>query len=55
MIAESVYPEDPEMALPSLDRNRLTEKVLAQALQDLRVYDPDVVLCSLFDQIYRMH
>lgn len=54
MIAESAYPEDPEMALPALDRYRLTDDVLNQALQDLRVYDPDVVLCTLFDQTYRM-
>jgi len=50
-IAESVYPEDPDMALHFLDSNKLTPDVLERAQIMLDAYDPDTVLCTLFDLI----
>ena len=53
MLCESVYPEDPEMAEQFIDRNKLSEDVLTQALQDSDAFDPDAVLADVFDQAYR--
>lgn len=53
LMCESVWPEDPDMALNLIDRSRLTEAVLTQALTDNSVYDPDVVMATIFDQAYR--
>ena len=36
-----------------LDRNRLDEELLTQALQDSGVYDPDVVMAYVFDAAYK--
>jgi hypothetical protein len=55
LICESVWPEDPDTAAAFIDRNKLSEELLAQALQDSGVYDPDVVLASVFDQAYKEH
>lgn len=53
MMCESVYPEDPDAAAMFIDRNKLSEDVLTQALQDSGVYDPDVVMAAVFDQVYK--
>ena len=53
LICESVYPEDPDTAGMFLDRNRLDEELLTQALQDSGVYDPDVVMAYVFDAAYK--
>ena len=53
MLCESVYPEDPEMAEHFIDRNKLDETVLAQALQHSTVFDPDTVLAEIFDMAYK--
>lgn len=53
MLCESVWPEDPEMAEVLIDRNKLDEETLTQALQDSGVYDPDVVMAAVFDQVYK--
>lgn len=53
LMCESVWPEDPEAAAMFVDRNKLSEELLTQALQDSGVYDPDVVMASVFDQVYK--
>jgi hypothetical protein len=52
MIAENVYPEDPDMALKFLNRRMLTEDVLEEAMHMSRTYDAGTVLCTLFDAIH---
>jgi hypothetical protein len=52
MIAENVYPEDPDMALRFLNRRMLTEDVLEEAMHMSRTYDAGTVLCTLFDAIH---
>lgn len=52
LMCESVWPEDPEMAERLIDRNRINEQVLAEALKDCATYDPSVVLATIFDQAY---
>ena len=52
MIAESVYPEDPDMALKFLNRKMLTEDLLDEAMRMSRTYDANTVLCTLFDAIH---
>lgn len=52
MIAESVYPEDPDMAMRFLNRKMLTEDLLDEAMRMSRTYDADTVLCTLFDAIH---
>jgi len=53
MLCESVYPEDPEMAEHFIDRSKLDETVLTQALQHSTVFDPDTVLAEIFDMAYK--
>jgi hypothetical protein len=52
LMCESVWPEDPEMAERMIDRNKIDERVLAEALKDSNVYDPTVVLATIFDRAY---
>lgn len=52
LLTESVYPEDPEMAEMFIDRKKLDGHVLAEALDNCKTYDPDTVLCCMFDQVY---
>ena len=52
MIAENVYPEDPDMALRFLNRRMLTEDVLDEAMRMSHTYDAGTVLCTLFDAIH---
>ena len=53
MMCESVYPEEPELAEHFIDRKKLTERVIKQARHDAKVYDPNTVLCGLFDTAYK--
>ena len=53
MLCESVWPEDPDTARLFIDPNKLDEDLLEQALRDSNVYDPDVVMAAMYDQIYR--
>lgn len=53
LMCESVWPEDPEAAETFIDPNKLDEETLTQALQDSGVYDPDVVMAAVFDQVYK--
>lgn len=52
LIAESVYPEDPKMALQFLNKRLLTDELLQEALEMSHAYDPYTVLCTLFDSIH---
>jgi hypothetical protein len=52
LMCESVWPEDPEMAERLIDRNKIDEQVLANALKNSVTYDPDAVLAEIFDQSY---
>lgn len=53
MMCESVWPEDPDTARLFIDPNKIDEELLAQALRDSNVYDPDVVMAAMYDQIYK--
>ena len=53
LLCESVWPEDPEAAQLFVDRGKLSDELLEQALRDSAAYDPDVVMASVFDQVYR--
>jgi len=52
MMAESVYPEDPGMARKFIDRNRMTDAVLDEAIEMVGIYDVEVVLSTVFDAAY---
>jgi hypothetical protein len=52
LMCESVWPEDPEMAERLIDRNKINERVLADALKNSMTYDPTAVLAAIFDQSY---
>ena len=52
LMCESVWPEDPEMAERLIDRNKIDERVLADALKNSATYDPTAVLATIFDQAY---
>jgi hypothetical protein len=52
LMCESVWPEDPEMAERLIDRNKIDERVLADALKNSMTYDPTAVLATIFDQAY---
>lgn len=52
LMCESVWPEDPEMAERMIDRNKINERVLADALKNSMTYDPTAVLAAIFDQSY---
>ena len=55
LMCESVYPEDPEVAEAFVDRKRIDNDTLDQALKDAYVYDPAVVMANLFDIAYKEH
>ena len=52
MMAESVYPEDPGMARKFIDRNRMTDAVLDEAIEMVGTYDVETVLSTVFDAAY---
>lgn len=53
IMCASVWPEDPELAEQFIDRNKLDEALLTVALQQSDAYDPDVVMATVFDQVYK--
>lgn len=53
MVAELVYPEDPDQAERFMDRNKLTPDILDTAEQMLDYMSAAAVACELFDEIYR--
>ena len=52
LIAECVYPEDPNLAVKFLSKRKLTDDLLEEAKQMARAYDASTVLCTLFDAIH---
>jgi hypothetical protein len=52
LMCESVWPEDPEMAERLIDRNKINEAVLTEALKNSATYDPTAVLATIFDHSY---
>jgi hypothetical protein len=52
LMCESAWPEDPEMAERLIDRNKINERVIAEALKNSMTYDPTAVLAAIFDQAY---
>jgi len=52
LMAEAVYPEDTEMAIKMIDRSRMTEEWVNEALSRAWVEDPDSLLIDLFDSVY---
>ena len=52
MMAASVYPEEPEMAVKFINRSKLTDEVITMALGMCGYNDVDSILCTLFDMAY---
>ena len=52
LMAESVYPEDMDLAVRFIDKRKLTFDLLADALEMLDSADPDAVMATLFDSAY---
>ena len=52
LMCESVYPENPQFAARFVNPKLLTEELLEEALHNARTYDPDTVLCMLFDAVH---
>lgn len=56
LIADSVYPEDPDTAMMFIDQRKLSNPtLLSEHLKTLNTYDAGTVLASLFDSVYREH
>jgi hypothetical protein len=55
MIGESVYPENPDMAVKHMDSRLLTPKLLEDAMDMTRAVDVDTVLCTLFELLHTTH
>jgi hypothetical protein len=53
LVCDSVWPEDPDTAALFIDRNKIDDDLLTQALEDSGVYEPDVVMAAVFDQAYK--
>lgn len=53
LVSESVYPEDPDMALKFLDAKRLSDEVIDRMMDMTRTYDADTILCTVFDVLYK--
>ena len=52
LMAESVYPEDPALAVKAINRNKLTDEALTMAKGMVGHNDVDTILCTLFDMAY---
>ena len=52
LMAELVYPEDPELAERFMERNKLTKDMLDTAEEMLDYMSASAVACELFDEIY---
>ena len=52
MMCESVYPEDPRLAMRYINARKMTDAVLEDMLKASNVYDADTVLCTLYEKIY---
>jgi hypothetical protein len=52
LMAECIYPEDPQLAKRSIRKSMLTDELLEDALRMLKAYDADTVLLTLYDSAY---
>lgn len=52
LIAECVYPEDPQLAKRSINRKIITDEMLEEAWDMLGAYDADTVLMTMYDWAY---
>ena len=52
LMAESVYPEEPELAVKFIDRSKLTDETIMLAMNMVGRNDVDSILCTLFDMAY---
>lgn len=52
LMAQSVYPEEPEMAVKFIDRKKLTDDAITMAMGMCGHNDVDSILCTLFDMAY---
>jgi len=53
MMAESVYPDDVNLAKNFINDRALTKDVLDKAMKMTNTYDPDTVLATVFDMVYK--
>jgi len=52
LAAESVYPEDPKFALKFMNKRKLTKKFIKLMQEQIKTYDADTVLCTIFDKLH---
>jgi len=53
LVGESVYPEDPDLAVKFLDAKLLTDDVIDKLMDLTKTYDANTLLCTVFDTLYR--
>lgn len=53
LVGESVYPEDPDMAVKFLDAKRLTDDLIDKLMDLSLTYDANTLLCTVFDTLYK--
>lgn len=53
LVAMSVYPEDPDLALRHLNAKRLTEKLCDEFKEMAKSFDAPTVLATVFDALYQ--
>ena len=53
LVGESVWPEDPDMAVKFLDAKLLTDDVIDKLMDLTKTYDANTLLCTVFDTLYR--
>lgn len=51
IMAETIYPEDPDLARKHIRTKDLTEKMLLKALEDLDIYTVETVMLDLYDSM----
>jgi hypothetical protein len=52
LMAESVYPEEPKLAVKFINRSKLTDEALTMAKGMVGYNDVDTILCTLFNVAY---
>ena len=52
LIADTAYPEDPDMAIKFINKRMLTDEVINKALIQCNAVGADTVLLELFDVAY---
>ena len=51
IMAETIYPDDPELARKHIRTQNITETMLLKALEDLDIYTVETVMLELYDQL----